>query len=144
MDRQVIEQKPETLRLCIARVGERVPATVAELVGDADAQDVITLNLARAVQSCVDIGATAKTHRETPLWEPSLYAPEGARGDRQVGIAARAPLPQNPLAGIPVGGPPPDRFPSRSATRHIGDFTSFAAAVVDFVKNHDDNAGRPI
>ena len=57
MDRQVIEQKLESLRLCLKRVQQKTPQSVAELSGDADAQDVITLNLTRAVQLCVDIGA---------------------------------------------------------------------------------------
>jgi uncharacterized protein YutE (UPF0331/DUF86 family) len=57
VDRQVIEQKIESLRRCVARVKQKTPATVAELASDPDAQDVLTLNLTRAVQLCVDIGA---------------------------------------------------------------------------------------
>lgn len=49
MDRQVIEQKLESLRFCLKRVRQKTPESVAELAGDADAQDVITLNLTRAV-----------------------------------------------------------------------------------------------
>ncbi|MBT9590927.1 MAG: hypothetical protein IV089_08475 [Thiobacillus sp.] len=50
MDRQVIEQKLESLRRCLARIRQKNPVTVAELVSDPDAQDVLTLNLTRAVQ----------------------------------------------------------------------------------------------
>lgn len=56
MDREVIEQKLESLRRCLQRIRARCPATAAELAGDADAQDILTLNLTRAVQLCVDIG----------------------------------------------------------------------------------------
>jgi len=38
-------------------VADKCPATVDALVKDLDAQDVIALNLSRAVQLCVDIGA---------------------------------------------------------------------------------------
>ena len=57
MDREVIEQKTESLRRCVERVRQKRPATAAALAGDPDAQDILTLNLSRAVQLCVDIGA---------------------------------------------------------------------------------------
>ncbi len=55
MDRTVIDNKLEALRRCVERVERRCPATVEALVADLDAQDVIVLNLSRAVQLCVDI-----------------------------------------------------------------------------------------
>lgn len=55
MDRVVVDQKLESLRRCVARVMAKRPASVAALVADVDAQDVIVLNLSRAVQICVDI-----------------------------------------------------------------------------------------
>lgn len=57
MDRVVIERKLESLRRCVARIESRRPAELATLVADMDAQDVLVLNLSRAVQLCVDIGA---------------------------------------------------------------------------------------
>lgn len=56
MDRTVIEQKLESLRRCLQRVEEKCPETVEALQSDPDAQDILTLNLSRAVQLCVDIG----------------------------------------------------------------------------------------
>lgn len=55
MDRVVVDQKLESLRRCVARVMAKRPDSVAELVADVDAQDVIVLNLSRAVQICVDV-----------------------------------------------------------------------------------------
>jgi uncharacterized protein YutE (UPF0331/DUF86 family) len=55
MDRVVLEQKLESLRHCITRVQSKRPATLDALVADVDTQDVIVLNLSRAVQLCVDI-----------------------------------------------------------------------------------------
>lgn len=57
MDRALIEDKLESLRRCVKRVSEKCPATVSELEGNLDLQDILTLNLSRAIQICVDIGA---------------------------------------------------------------------------------------
>jgi uncharacterized protein YutE (UPF0331/DUF86 family) len=56
MDREVIEQKLEALRRSVQRVQEKCPREPAALVQDADAQDIVALNLTRTVQLCVDIG----------------------------------------------------------------------------------------
>lgn len=66
MDRIVIERKLEALRHCVARIRSRRPAALSSLVADADAQDVLVLNLSRAVQLCVDIGAHIIATSELP------------------------------------------------------------------------------
>jgi len=55
MDKLVIDNKIESLRKCILRVEQRRPETVELLFQDVDAQDVLVLNLSRAIQLCVDI-----------------------------------------------------------------------------------------
>ena len=50
MDRRVIEQKLETLRYCVQRVAQRCPDDPNQLQQDPDTQDIIALNLSRAVQ----------------------------------------------------------------------------------------------
>ena len=57
MDRQVVAQKLESLRRCVERVEGRRPASSEQLRADVDAQDIIALNLTRAVQLCIDLGA---------------------------------------------------------------------------------------
>jgi len=57
MDRQVVDQKLESLRRCLLRIQEKFPADVAELQNNFDLQDIIALNLSRAVQLTVDIGS---------------------------------------------------------------------------------------
>ena len=57
MDREVIEQKLESLRRCVQRIETKSPADAATLAKDIDLQDIVALNLSRAVQICVDIGA---------------------------------------------------------------------------------------
>ena len=57
MDRLTRARTPDALRHCLERIASKRPASVAALERDADLQDVLTLNLSRAVQICVDIGA---------------------------------------------------------------------------------------
>jgi uncharacterized protein YutE (UPF0331/DUF86 family) len=66
MDREVIEQKIESPRRCVDRVRQKSPATAAALASDPDAQDILTLNLTRAVQLCVDIGAHLIAAQDKP------------------------------------------------------------------------------
>jgi uncharacterized protein YutE (UPF0331/DUF86 family) len=57
MDREVIEQKLESLRRCLRRVAEKCPPDPITLGRDPDLQDIVTLNLTSAVHLCVDLGA---------------------------------------------------------------------------------------
>ena len=67
MDRDVVAAKLESLRHCVARIRARTPASVEELASSHDAQDIICLNLERAVQSCVDIAAHLVSHSDCPV-----------------------------------------------------------------------------
>jgi len=66
MDRAVIEQKLESLRRCLTRVKEKCPDSPQELDRDIDAQDIVTLNLTRAVQLCVDIAVNLISASDLP------------------------------------------------------------------------------
>lgn len=57
MAQAVIAQKLESLRRCVARIASRCPDTAVQLRQDLDAQDIVSLNLSRAIQLCVDIAA---------------------------------------------------------------------------------------
>jgi uncharacterized protein YutE (UPF0331/DUF86 family) len=52
----VILAKLESLERCIRRVEQKRPDSMDHLMQDLDRQDVIVLNLERAIQQCVDIG----------------------------------------------------------------------------------------
>ena len=56
MDKEVIENKLENLRRCVVRIEQKTPTSVSSLMEDLDTQDIIVLNLERAIQACVDIG----------------------------------------------------------------------------------------
>jgi len=57
VDRVVIHQKLESLRRCLARIRSKEPISLDVLQKDYDLQDIVSLNLTRAVQMAVDIGA---------------------------------------------------------------------------------------
>ncbi|RMF20750.1 MAG: DUF86 domain-containing protein [Deltaproteobacteria bacterium] len=66
MDRQVIDQKLESLRRALNRVRQACPDSAESLAADIDAQDIVTLNLTRAVQLAVDIASHVLAGREEP------------------------------------------------------------------------------
>jgi uncharacterized protein YutE (UPF0331/DUF86 family) len=66
MDREVVEQKLESLRRCLRRIETKSPKDAATLASDLDLQDIISLNLSRAVQISVDIGAHLIAGLEVP------------------------------------------------------------------------------
>jgi uncharacterized protein YutE (UPF0331/DUF86 family) len=57
MDRVILNEKTESLRRCLQRIEAKTPDDVAILTADPDLQDILVLNLTRAVQLCVDIGS---------------------------------------------------------------------------------------
>lgn len=67
MDKLVVEQKIESLRKCLLRVEQRCPDSLENLLSDVDAQDVLVLNLSRAVQLCVDISLHILSGRDQPV-----------------------------------------------------------------------------
>jgi uncharacterized protein YutE (UPF0331/DUF86 family) len=64
MDRQVIADKLERLRRCVQRIEHKRPSTLEALATDYDLQDILSVNLERAVQLCVDIAAHIIADRE--------------------------------------------------------------------------------
>ena len=66
MDQVILTQKLESLRRCIRRVEEKTPANVDQLIQDPDIQDILVLNLTRAVQLCVDIGSHVISESDEP------------------------------------------------------------------------------
>lgn len=66
MDQVILTRKLESLRLCIRRVEEKTPVDVEHLVQDPDIQDILVLNITRAVQLCVDIGSHVISESDEP------------------------------------------------------------------------------
>jgi uncharacterized protein YutE (UPF0331/DUF86 family) len=57
MDKEVIGVKLESLRRCVQRIEDKTPGTAEALLEDNDLQDIICINLERAVQICVDLAS---------------------------------------------------------------------------------------
>lgn len=91
MDREVTQRKLEALRHCLQRVRERRPANAALLASDEDAQDVLVLNLSRAVQLCVDIAAhlLAGSLQPVPTTMGETFASLASSGVIDAGLAGR-------------------------------------------------------
>lgn len=57
MDRDIIMRKLDSLTRCVGRIEQKRPHTLEQLMDDIDIQDILSINLERAVQVSVDIGA---------------------------------------------------------------------------------------
>jgi uncharacterized protein YutE (UPF0331/DUF86 family) len=57
MDRDIVIRKLDALTRCVSRIEEKRPSTLELLIADIDTQDILSINLERAVQVSVDIGA---------------------------------------------------------------------------------------
>ncbi len=133
MDREVIEQKLESVRRCLQRIKEKCPPSADILARDLDAQDILALNLSRAVQLCVDIGAHIVAGKNVPppatmgqtfdvLAELGIISEElalrmkNAVGFRNIAVHNYEAINWQIVHAI--------------ATRRVGDFTDFARSVL--------------
>ena len=62
----IILTKLDSLHRCLSRIEAKSPASLEILESDLDIQDIITLNLTRAVQICVDIATHVLADFNTP------------------------------------------------------------------------------
>ncbi len=74
MDRHLIEEKLEALRKCLGRIEGKRPASAKTLATDLDLQDIIALNLTRAVRLSVDIAAHIIADTNAPAPETMAQA----------------------------------------------------------------------
>ena len=133
MDREVIDQKLESLRHCLQRIHEKCPATAEILAVDFDRQDILALNLSRAVQICVDIGAHIISNKNVPppatmgqtfdvldelgIINPDLAARmKNAVGFRNIAVHNYETINWKIVHAI--------------ATNHLSDFKNFAQAII--------------
>lgn len=134
MDRTVVEQKLESLRRCTRRIESRCPQSAESLSNDFDLQDIVSLNLSRAIQLCVDIGAHLISDLDDPapdtmgqtfdvLAQNKLITGELARrlkkavGFRNIAVHNYDAINWTVVHSI--------------ATQHLSDFSAFAEAVAN-------------
>ncbi len=139
MDRQVIDQKLESLRRCLKRIEAKCPAQAEALLTDLDLQDILSLNLSRAVQLAVDMGAHIIAQLEVP-------AP-GTMGQTfdllaDQGVLDRA-LAQQLKKAVGFRNIAVHNYDAINwymvhsiASDHLSDFSRFATAVVTWMDTH--------
>ncbi len=59
--------KVESLSRCVSRIEQKMPLGIEQLMNDFDIQDIITLNLERAVQQCIDIAMIALSNENAAI-----------------------------------------------------------------------------
>lgn len=132
MDRDLIAQKLESLRHCVERVRQRTPVTAAALAYDPDAQDILALNLTRAVQLCVDIGAhlIAAQDKPAPDTMGQIFDTLSDMGTISADLAARMKKSVG-FRNIAVHNYEAIDWAITHAvaTRHLDDFAAFATVV---------------
>ncbi len=87
MPNDVVRRKLESLRRCIQRIELKKPASVKTLKTDYDIQDIISLNLERAIQISVDIGLY--------LLAESEQTPPGTMGEVFPSLANAGVIPED-------------------------------------------------
>jgi uncharacterized protein YutE (UPF0331/DUF86 family) len=132
MDRRLIEQKLAALRRCVARITDKRPDAIATLQSDEDLQDILAVNLTRAVQLGVDIAAhlIAESGAPAPATMGETFdrlvdlqvvdADLAARMKRAVGFRNIAVHNYLAIDWAIV---------HRIAHEHVGDFEAFATAI---------------
>lgn len=139
MDRDIVQAKLESLRRCIERIAGKTPPSTDQLAHDPDLQDIIALNLQRAVQLCVDLAAhvIVDTSSKTPstmadnfaiLQEANVITPAiadrmmKAVGFRNIAVHSYQTIDWNIVYQI--------------CTRHLDDFRQFAKAIAQQLAKH--------
>lgn len=87
----VLRRKLESLRRCIGRIEEKRPSSVEILKTDYDIQDIISLNLERAIQISVDIGSylLAESDQTPPDTMGEVFPLLAASGNISESLALR-------------------------------------------------------
>ncbi|MEK7763387.1 MAG: DUF86 domain-containing protein [Nitrospirota bacterium] len=132
MDRDIVQAKLESLRRCVERIADKTPPSTDRLAHDPDLQDIIALNLQRAVQLCVDLAThvivdisskapSTMADNFAILQEANIIPPAVADrmmkavGFRNIAVHSYQTIDWNIVYQI--------------CTRHIDDFRQFAQAV---------------
>lgn len=91
MDEVTINRKLDSLQRCLLRISKKCPETVEPLITDIDLQDVLILNLTRAIQLGVDLAAhiLASQHLPPPETMGDTFVQLARAGKISEALAAR-------------------------------------------------------
>lgn len=87
VDKQMVLKKLESILRCVHRIEAKRPDTVAQLAADIDVQDIVIVNLERAIQLAVDICIHWLTENE--------HAAPNTMGDAFMEAAAMGLIPRD-------------------------------------------------
>lgn len=129
MDQRIIAEKLESLRRCVRRVETKRPASVEALRASHDLQDILSVNLMRAVQICVDL--TAGLDVPAPETMAGTFDALHAAGviDADVAAKMRAAVGFRNVA-VHAYSEINWAIVFAIAQSHLGDFRAFAQAVI--------------
>lgn len=140
MDRTLIEKKLESLRRCLVRIRDKSPSTAEQLGQDPDAQDIVAINLTRAVQLSVDIGAHLIAATEAPAPETMGQTFDILAGLGVIGLELASRMKKSVgFRNIAVHNYEAIDWVIVHAiiTRHLVDFDAFARAITDDLHQTD-------
>lgn len=133
MDSLITNDRLDSLRRCVERVRDRTPANIDTLLQDADAQDIVVLNLTRAVQLCVDLAMhmALRGGGSPPESMGAAFDALAEMGVIDSGLAERMRksvgfrnVAVHNYRGIDW------QIVHAVATRHLGDFEAFGSAII--------------
>lgn len=138
MDRLIVERKLDSLRRCLARVHDRVPADAETLAASPDLQDIVVLNLSRAVQICVDLALHALSNMDEPLPDTMGQAfdrlAQAGRIPADLALSLRKAVGFRNVA-VHSYSNIDWAIVHAIATRHLGDFKAFARYMAEQVSD---------
>lgn len=135
MQKEVIQLKLTSLQRCIQRIQDKVPDSVQKLSSDYDLQDIVILNIQRAIQVSVDIAThmladTTSTpatmaeaflllHREGFLKEATALKMARAVGLRNIAVHEYMDLDWSIVHAVSV--------------QHLDDFREFGNEILEYL-----------
>ena len=147
MDRDVVIAKLESLRRCVERVRTRTPESAEVLSTSHDAQDIVCLNLERAVQACVDIAAHIVADSECVV--PDTMAGTFDALERQ-GVLSRE-LAERMRRAVGFRNISVHAYQTLDweivhsiATKRLGDFVEFGRAIEEVLSESPDSNRRAV
>ena len=137
MDNDVLLTKLDSLAKCIARIESQHIASKEELEQNFDKQDIIVLNLQRAVQICVDVGNHILLDYPTAM--PATMAETFVRMNEN-GLISKANA-ENLSHAVGFRNLAVHQYDTLDCgvvfaiiTKHLDDFREFAAAMGKLIK----------
>jgi uncharacterized protein YutE (UPF0331/DUF86 family) len=132
MDTLIVARKLDSLQRCLVRVRDKCPATVDALAATPDLQDIVVLNLSRAIQLCVDLALHVLADSGLPPPDTMGQAFEQLASihklDASLAVRLRKAVGFRNLA-VHSYSSIDWAIVHAIATRHLGDFTDFATWV---------------